>query len=232
MAELFKTKHDAFNLKFKEHEVFKDKLVVVDETDTPYIWLDKETGKVSFGFKYFHLYKEQRLIEALKRFVYIADEFVNGENDENVDYVSRFKNAISFVEEIEQELIQKQQQEIEVLTNLKETLEEANHGMQGKIEEQLQEIERLKQEAKASQFILNNSLSTEDLDDLEVDQEAICISGMWKGYKAYWEDQGFGRSVFRYKSPDGTVLHWLEDEGLVEDDSDWRIMVDVSPLRI
>ncbi|USK46260.1 hypothetical protein [Cytobacillus oceanisediminis] len=104
--------------------------------------------------------------------------------------------------------------------------------MQGKIEEQQQKIERLKQEAKSSQFILNNSLSTEDLDDLELDQEAICISGMWKGYKAYWEDQGFGRSVFRYKSPGGTVLHWLEDEGLVEDDSDWRIIVDVSPLRI
>lgn len=103
MTESIKAKHDAFNLKFKEHEVFKDKLVVVDETDTPYLWLDRESGKVSFGFKYFHLYKEQRLIEALKRFVYIADEFVNGEDDESVDYVKRFKDAISFVAEIEHE---------------------------------------------------------------------------------------------------------------------------------
>ncbi|MGY6209707.1 hypothetical protein ACXEO8_06995 [Cytobacillus firmus] len=171
MTESIKTKHDAFNLKFKEHEVFKDKLVVVDDTDTPYLWLDRESGKVSFGFKYFHMYKEQRLIEALKRFVYIADEFVNGENDENVDYVSRFKNAISFVEEIEQELIQKQQQEIEVLTNLKGTLEEANHGMQGKIEEQQQEIERLKEAefkacSKHHEFI-------EDIEALEKDIRTI-----------------------------------------------------------
>jgi hypothetical protein len=103
MGNYYETKHDAFHLKFKDHEVFKDKLVVVDDTDTPYIWLDKESGKVSFGGKYFHLYKEQRLVEALKKFVYIANEFVNGKNDEHIDYTKRFKEAIAFVEEIEQD---------------------------------------------------------------------------------------------------------------------------------
>lgn len=46
MTESIKTKHDAFNLKFKEHEVFKDKLVVVDDTDTPYLWLDRELSLI------------------------------------------------------------------------------------------------------------------------------------------------------------------------------------------
>lgn len=31
---------------FKEHEVFEGKLVEVDESDTPFIWVDEETGKV------------------------------------------------------------------------------------------------------------------------------------------------------------------------------------------
>ncbi|UYG93202.1 hypothetical protein [Cytobacillus firmus] len=105
-------------------------------------------------------------------------------------------------------------------------------GIVEDVEKLQQEIERLRKESQSQKFILNKPLDTEDLDDLEVDQEAICISGMWKGYKAFWEDKGFGRSVFRFKSPDGNVLHWLEDEGLVEDDSDWRIIVDVSPLEI
>ncbi|MFJ8511374.1 hypothetical protein [Lysinibacillus xylanilyticus] len=42
------------------YEVFEGKLIVIDESDTPFIWLDKETGKVSFGGAYFRLYKEQR----------------------------------------------------------------------------------------------------------------------------------------------------------------------------
>lgn len=57
-----KTKHDAFNLKFKEHEVFADKLVVVDEDDIPFLWIDKESKKVSFGGRYFQIYKEQQLV--------------------------------------------------------------------------------------------------------------------------------------------------------------------------
>lgn len=56
------TKHDAFNLKFKEHEVFTDKLVVVDEDDIPFLWIDKESKKVSFGGRYFQIYKEQQLV--------------------------------------------------------------------------------------------------------------------------------------------------------------------------
>lgn len=43
MGTYHETKHDAFNLKFKEHEVFKDKLVVVDESNSAFIWIDKET---------------------------------------------------------------------------------------------------------------------------------------------------------------------------------------------
>jgi len=46
LVKYFETKHDAYNLKFKEHEVFEGKLVVVDESDTPFIWVDEETGKV------------------------------------------------------------------------------------------------------------------------------------------------------------------------------------------
>ena len=38
--------HYDYNLKFKEHEVFEGKLVEVDESDTPFIWVDEETGKV------------------------------------------------------------------------------------------------------------------------------------------------------------------------------------------
>ena len=60
MGKYFGTKNDAYNLKFKEHEVFEGKLVVVDESDTPFIRLDKETEQVSFGVAYFRLYKEQR----------------------------------------------------------------------------------------------------------------------------------------------------------------------------
>jgi len=52
--------HYDYNLKFKEHEIFEGRLVVVDESDTPFIWLDIETGKVEFRLAYFRLYKEQR----------------------------------------------------------------------------------------------------------------------------------------------------------------------------
>jgi hypothetical protein len=109
MGTYYETKHDAFNLKFKEHEVFKDKLVVVDESNTPFLWIDKDTGNVSFSGKYFHLYKEQRLVEALKRLVYAVDEFVSRtdeivqDSDELTHFEERFQRALSFVEEIEQD---------------------------------------------------------------------------------------------------------------------------------
>lgn len=110
MTQYFKTKHDVFHLKFKEHEVFKDQLVIVDESDTPFLWLNKDTGNVSFGGKYFHLYKEQHLVEALENLVYATYEFVE-RNDEIVDdkdelghFLERFKRALAFVEEIEQEV--------------------------------------------------------------------------------------------------------------------------------
>lgn len=113
MGIYYETKHDAFNLTFKEHEVFKDQLVVVDHTNTPFLWLNKETGKVSFSGKYFHLYKEQRLVEALKKFQYAAYEFterveeIASDKKELEHFVERFKKAISFVEEVEQDFKKK-----------------------------------------------------------------------------------------------------------------------------
>lgn len=107
MGTYYETKHDAYKLKFKEHEVFKDQLVVVDESDTPFLWLNKDTGKVSFSGKYFHLYKEQRLVEALKRLQAVAYEFIERKDeivqdrDELEHFVKRFGCAISFVKEIE-----------------------------------------------------------------------------------------------------------------------------------
>ncbi|MDE8676426.1 hypothetical protein [Priestia aryabhattai] len=110
MEQQYSTKHDAFNLKFKEHEVFKDQLVVVDESDTPFLWLNKDTGKVSFSGKYFHLYKEQRLIEAMKRLSYAVYEFVERIDDiesdkqELVHFVERFKDVLDFVNQVETEV--------------------------------------------------------------------------------------------------------------------------------
>lgn len=109
MGTYYETKHDAFNLKFKEHEVFQDQLVVVDESNSAFLWLSKETGKVSFSGKYFHLYKEQRLVEALKNLVYATHEFVErkdeivGDKEEFEHFVKRFESAIAFAEEIEQD---------------------------------------------------------------------------------------------------------------------------------
>lgn len=55
-----------------------------------------------------------------------------------IDHVEGERLLIEFAEQ--------QQQEIEALTNLKKTLEEANHGMQEKIQEQEQKIEMLLKE--------------------------------------------------------------------------------------
>jgi len=101
MGVYAETKHDAYNLKFKKHEVFADKLVVVDESDIPVLWLSEKTGKVSFGGKYFHLYKEQRLIEAMKNLSAVVYDFVHGENDEHVDYVRSFQKALEFADQVE-----------------------------------------------------------------------------------------------------------------------------------
>ncbi|MEH6945057.1 hypothetical protein [Bacillus sp. JJ722] len=89
MGTYYETKHDAYNLKFKEHEVFKDQLVVVDESDSAFLWLNKDTGKVSFSGKYF---------------VERTDEILN-DNDELEHIIKRFKRAISFVEEIERDFM-------------------------------------------------------------------------------------------------------------------------------
>ncbi|MGG3798003.1 hypothetical protein [Metabacillus fastidiosus] len=102
------TKHEAFNLTFKPHEVFKGKLVVVDSEDTPFLWLNEATGKVSFGGKYFKLYKEQLLIEALMNFVYSVTEYVEalelkcepGELQDRL-YYKQFKKALEFVDRVE-----------------------------------------------------------------------------------------------------------------------------------
>lgn len=103
----YKTKHDAYHLTFKNHEVFEGQMVIVDESNTPYLWIDKETNKVSFSGKYFHLYKVQRLVEAMKRLAYAAFEFVE-RNDEIIDdkeefehFVERFKRTLDYVTEVE-----------------------------------------------------------------------------------------------------------------------------------
>lgn len=97
MGTYFETKHDAFNLTFKEHEVFEGKMVIVDESDTPFLWIDKETGKISFGGKYFLQYKEQRLLETLLEFVYTTQSLMNNVDIDEVkeEFV---KNLIKFEE--------------------------------------------------------------------------------------------------------------------------------------
>lgn len=106
MGNYFETKHDAYNLKFKEHEVFEGKLVVVDESDTPFLWLDKETGKVSFGGAYFHLYKEQRLLETLHEFVEAAVNLVN--ETEGCDHKIAFQRCLQKFDEVEKDFRNKQ----------------------------------------------------------------------------------------------------------------------------
>lgn len=97
MGKYFETKHDAFNLKFKEHEVLEGKMVIVDESDTPYLWVDKESGKVSFGGKYFMQYKEQRLIDTLLEFVYTTHKLLEGVDIEEVK-AEFIQNLIKFAE--------------------------------------------------------------------------------------------------------------------------------------
>lgn len=97
MGKYFETKHDTFNLKFKEHEVFDGKMVIVDESDDPYLWIDKESGKVTFGGKYFLQYKEQRLLETLLEFVHTTHRLIENVDIDEVkaDFV---KNLIKFEE--------------------------------------------------------------------------------------------------------------------------------------
>lgn len=97
MGTYFETKHDAFNLTFKEHEVFEGKMVIVDESDAPFLWVDRESGKVSFGGKYFLQYKEQRLLETLLEFVYTTHRLMENVdiNEVKAEFV---KNFIKFEE--------------------------------------------------------------------------------------------------------------------------------------
>lgn len=103
----YETKHDAYHLTFKNHEVFKNQMVIMDESNTPFLWIDKETNKVSFSGKYYHLYKEQRLVEAMKRLAYAAYAFVERneeiiEDEEELEhFVERFQRALDYVTEIE-----------------------------------------------------------------------------------------------------------------------------------
>lgn len=97
------------------------------------------------------------------------------------------------------------------------------------VEQQQQEIERL----KSQELVLSRSIETKDIDcEVEENEEAVCIAGKWKGYRAFWYYKGNGVYNFRYKSPDDEILHWLEDDGEYEDDSDWRIVADVIPNPI
>lgn len=106
--EEYQSKHEAFNLQYKEDEVFKDVCVIVDQSDIPVLWIKKETGKVSFGGRYFHLYREQRLIEVLDEFGEIAFHFVNEKNHEHIDFAEKFKKALEEKKELEMEFFKKE----------------------------------------------------------------------------------------------------------------------------
>lgn len=80
--------------------------------------------------------QQQREIERYKSLVVSTN--ANGLEKRVESERSWFANQTELIEEKH-----KLKQEIEVVTNLKKTLEEANHGMQRKIEEQQQEIEEL-----------------------------------------------------------------------------------------
>jgi hypothetical protein len=81
----------------------------------PVLWIEKDTGKVSFGGKYFHLYKEQLLVEALDKFVCIASRYLEEKNaayaylDGKVDQEKLLnnqmyldmKNAMEFFEKVQ-----------------------------------------------------------------------------------------------------------------------------------
>jgi len=101
MGKYYETKHDAYNLKFINSAI-DGKSVVVDETDTPFLWIDKESGKVSFGGKYFNLYKEQRLLEVLLEFVYTSSDYVNY-NFDDVDYKEKFEKILQQFEKLNED---------------------------------------------------------------------------------------------------------------------------------
>lgn len=134
------------------------------------------------------------------------------------------------------ELIKNQQREledskekVEYYKSLHQNEYDARQKSNDKIKQQLQEIELL----NSQELLLNRSIETKDLDhEVEENQEAVCIAGKWKGYRAFWDYKGNGVYNFRYKSPSDDILHWLYDDGEYEDDSDWRIVADVIPNPI
>lgn len=102
---------------------------------------DYEIAKIDSddAFWLIHTIKQlQREIERYKSLVVSTNANVLEKRVESER--SWFANQTELIEEKH-----KLKQENEVLINLKKTLEEANHGMQGKIEEQQQEIERYKE---------------------------------------------------------------------------------------
>lgn len=99
----FETKHTAFNLTFKEHPVFKDQQIVEDSAGDVFLWIDTDSGKVSFGGKYFQIYNEQKLVQAMKNFAYIAHEFVEkvkAGKDHEQNLYDQFQKALKFEEQV------------------------------------------------------------------------------------------------------------------------------------
>ncbi|WP_289136312.1 hypothetical protein [uncultured Brevibacillus sp.] len=97
------TKHTTFNLVFKEHAVFKDKQIIEDIAGDVFLWIDKDTGKTSFGGKYFRIYDEQKLVQALDSFTNIAHDFienVQAGKEQNPNLFTEFKSALEFAEKI------------------------------------------------------------------------------------------------------------------------------------
>ncbi|WP_135553300.1 hypothetical protein [Paenibacillus cymbidii] len=79
MSERTETKHQTFNLKWENHPTFRDQMIVKDADGDVFLWMNRITGFVSFSFKYFHVYREQLLVEALERYVLISQMAEDGE---------------------------------------------------------------------------------------------------------------------------------------------------------
>ena len=98
----FETKHTVFNLTFKPH-LFEDKSIIEDSAGDVFLWIDKATGATSFGGKYFKIFNEQKLVQAMTNFADIASEFVENVQagrDHDPNLCDQFKKALEFAEQV------------------------------------------------------------------------------------------------------------------------------------
>lgn len=101
----FETKHTAFNLTYKDHPVFKGKQIIEDSAGDVFLWIDTDSRKVSFGGKYFQIYNEQKLVQAMTNFAYIAADFVQNVNagkQQDPSLCNQFREALEFAEQVKE----------------------------------------------------------------------------------------------------------------------------------